>query len=33
MGFSLVLGREGYSLVVVCRLLIVAASLAEEHGF
>ena len=30
-GFSLVVGSEGYSLVVVLRLLTVAASLVAEH--
>ena len=31
MGFSLVGEGRGYSLVVVCRLLIAVASLAVEH--
>ena len=30
---SLVVESEGYSLVMMCRLLIVIASLAAEHGF
>ena len=33
VGFSLVVESEGYSLVAVCRFLIVAASLIAEHGF
>ena len=32
VGFSLVVASEGYSLVVVCGLLIVLASLAVENG-
>ena len=32
MGFSLVVASGGYSLVVMHRLLIVAASLVAEHG-
>ena len=32
MGFSLVAESWGYSLVVVCRLLIVVASIVVEHG-
>ena len=32
MGVSLVVVSGGYSLVVVCGLLIVVASLVEEHG-
>jgi len=32
-GFSLAAASEGYSVVVVCRLLIAVASLAAEHGF
>ena len=32
MGFSLVVASGGYSLVAVCRVLIVVASLAAEHG-
>ena len=31
-GFSLVVASEGYSLVVVCGLLIAMASLVVEHG-
>ena len=31
-GFSPVAGNGDYSLVVVCRLLIVVASLVAEHG-
>ena len=31
MGFSLVGVSKGYSLVVVCRLLIVTASLVAQH--
>ena len=31
-GLSQVLGSGGYSLVMVCRLLIVVASLVEEQG-
>ena len=31
-GLSLVAARGGCSLVVVCKLLIVMASLAAEHG-
>ena len=31
MGFSLVAGSRGYSLVVVLRLLIAVASLVAEH--
>ena len=31
-GFSLVAVSGGYSLVVVCGLLIAAASLVAEHG-
>ena len=31
-GFSLVAASTGYSLVVMCGLLIVVASLAVEHG-
>ena len=31
-GLSLALGSRGYSPVAVCRLLIVGASLAVEHG-
>ena len=30
--FSLVVASGGYSLVVMCRLLIVVASLVAEHG-
>ena len=32
MGFSLVVASEGYSPVAVCGLLVVVASLVEEHG-
>ena len=32
MGFSVVAESEGYSPVVVCRLLIAEASLVVEHG-
>ena len=32
LGFSLVVASRGYPPVVVCRLLIVVASLVEEHG-
>jgi hypothetical protein len=32
-GFSLDAASGGYSLVVVCKLLIVMASLVAEHGF
>ena len=32
MGFSLVAASGGYSLIVVCGLLIVIASLVAEHG-
>ena len=32
LGFSLGLASRGYPPVVVCRLLIVVASLVEEHG-
>ena len=32
MGFSLVVASRGYSLVAVCRLLTVVASLAAEPG-
>ena len=32
LGFSLVVASEGYSLVVVCGLLIAMASLVVEHG-
>ena len=32
-GFSLAAASEGYSVVAVCRLLIVVASLVAEHGF
>ena len=32
MGFSLVAGSRGYSLVVVLRLLIAVASLVAEPG-
>ena len=32
MGFPLVLASGGYSLVAVCRVLIMVASLAAEHG-
>ena len=31
-GFSLVMVSGGYSLDVVCRLLVAAASLVAEHG-
>ena len=31
LGFSLVVANWGYALVVVCRLLIVVASLAAEY--
>ena len=31
-GFSLAAVREGYSLVMVCRLLIVLVSLVAQHG-
>ena len=31
-GFSLIVVSGGYSLVVVCGLLIVVASLIVEHG-
>ena len=31
-GFSLIVVSGGYSLVVVCGLLIVVASLVVEHG-
>ena len=31
-GLSLVAASRGYSLVVVCRLLIVAASKVAKHG-
>ena len=33
VGFSLVAASGGYSLVAVCGLLIVVASLVVEHGF
>ena len=32
MGFSLVTSHGGYSVVAVCRLLILVASLVAEHG-
>ena len=32
LGFSLVVGSEGYSLVVLGKLLIVVASFVVEHG-
>ena len=32
VGFSLIAASEGYTLVSVCGLLIVAASLVAEHG-
>ena len=32
MGFSLVAVRGGYSLVLVCGLIIMVASLVVEHG-
>ena len=32
VGFSLVAANGGYSLVVMCGLLIVVASLVVEHG-
>ena len=32
MGFSLIAASSGYFLVVVCRLLIVVASLAVKHN-
>ena len=32
MGFSLVVQSKGWSLAVLCRLLIVEASLAVEYG-
>ena len=32
MGFSLVVASEGYSPVAVCGLLVVVASLVEDHG-
>ena len=31
--FSLVVSSGGYSLVAMCRFLIVVASLVGEHGF
>ena len=31
MGFSLIVVSKSYFLVVVCKLLIVAASFMEEH--
>ena len=31
MGFLLVAASEGYSLLVLCRLLIAVASLVAEH--
>ena len=31
VGFSLVAGIRGYSLIAVCELLIVVASLVVEH--